>query len=316
MLETLLAILVAAAPATTAILLAAMGGAINLQAGIVNIGLDGMMLAGAFVAVLVAAKSGSPALGVLAAAIASGVIGWLFSLTITRLDANQIIAGLGLNLAIAGLIGYLLPVLFGVQGTWLPPDLKGLPSLRIPGIEAIPGLGPILSGHDPLTYLSWLSVPLVAFFLHRTTGGIALRATGADEEAARSAGIPTRRWQDISTAIAGVFAGLAGAQLSLGIVTLFNKNMTGGRGFIALAAFYFGAGRPWPTAAAAVLFGVFEAASAQFGTSGLPPQLVQMLPYLVVVATLALVGWRRTWAVRRQARLALASEPTGTEATR
>ena len=307
MLDALGAILVAAAPATTAILLAAMGGAINMQAGVVNIGLDGMMLAGAFVAVLISARTGSPAFGVLAAALASGIVGWLFSLTITRLDANQIIAGLGLNLAIVGLIGYLLPVEFGVQGTYLPPGLKGLPSLDIPLIGAIPGIGPIVSGHDPLTYLSWLSVPAVAFFLRRTVWGIDLRATGADEEAARAAGIPTRRWRDVSTVAAGVFAGLAGAQLSLGVVTLFNKNMTGGRGFIALAAFYFGGARPWPTAGAAVLFGVFEAASAQFGSSGLPPQLVQMLPYLVVVAALALVGWRRAWAARRRARLALAA---------
>jgi len=313
MAETLLGILAAAAPATTAILLAAMGGAINLQAGIVNIGLDGLMLAGAFVAVLVAAQSGSSGLGVLAAAIAAGVIGWLFSLTITRLDANQIIAGLGLNLAIVGLIGYLLPIEFGVQGTYLPAGLKGLPSLRIPVVDALPGIGPILSGHDPLTYLSWLSVPIAAFVLCRTTWGIALRATGADEEAARAAGIPTRRWRDLSTVAAGVFAGLAGAQLSLGVVTLFNKNMTGGRGFIALAAFYFGGGRPWPTAAAAALFGVFEAAAAQFGSTGLAPQLVQMLPYLVVVIALALVGWRRAWAGQRRARLMLAAGSSSDE---
>jgi general nucleoside transport system permease protein len=304
--EALEAILVAAAPATTAILLAAMGGAINMQAGIVNIGLDGLMLAGAFVAVLVCAGTGSPALGVAAAGVAGGVVGWLFSLTLTRLDANQIIAGLGLNLAIAGLIGYLLPVKFGVQGTYLPAGLRGLPSIRIPGVDALPVVGPIVSGHDALTYLSWLSVPAVAFFLRRTTWGIDLRATGADEEAARAAGIPTRRWRDVSTVVAGVFAGLAGAQLSLGVVTLFNKNMTGGRGFIALAAFYFGGARAWPTAVASVLFGVFEAAAAQFGSSGLPPQLVQMLPYLVVVAALAVVGWRRAWAARRRARLALA----------
>jgi simple sugar transport system permease protein len=100
--------------------------------------------------------------------------------------------------------------------------------------------------------------------------------------------------------VAGVLSGLAGAHLALGVVTLFNKNMTAGRGFIALAAIYFGAARPWPTAAAAFLFGIFEAASFRYGSAGLAPQLVQMLPYLVVVISLTLVGARRRWVVRHR----------------
>lgn len=311
MLSALGAILVAAAPASTAILLAAMGGLVNRQGGIVNIGLEGQMLAGAFAAVVVSAATRSWLLATLAAAVTGGVVGLLFSWTITRLGADQIIAGLGLNLLILGLIGYLLPVRFGVQGTYLPAGLVGLPRVNLPLVGAIPGLGAVVSGHDPLTYLSWLSVPVVSFFLYRTAWGIALRATGADEEAARAAGIATRRWRDLSTVIAGVFAGLAGAQLSLGVVTLFNKNMTGGRGFIALAAFYFGDARPWPTAAAAILFGVFEAASFRFGSSGLAPQLVQMLPYLVVVLSLTLVALRRRWQVRRRAKRAARLIPAG-----
>ena len=304
MLDALGEVLTAAPAITTAILLAAVGGLVNRQGGIVNIGLEGKMLAGAFVAVWVSARTGSALVAVLAAAVAGGLLGLLFSWTITRLGADQIIAGLGLNLLVLGLLGYLLPVRFGVQGTYLPNGLVGLPDVDLPVIDAIPGLGSILSGHDPLTYLSWLSVPLVAFVLYRTAWGIALRATGADEEAARAAGVATLCWRDLSTVVAGAFAGLAGAQLSLGVVTLFNKNMTGGRGFIALAAFYFGAARPWPTAAAALLFGVFEAASFRFGSSGLAPQLVQMLPYLAVVLSLTLVALRRGWAVRRRARRA------------
>jgi ABC-type uncharacterized transport system permease subunit len=309
-LDGLGAILTAAAPASAAILLAAMGGLVNRHGGVVNIGLEGKMLAGAFVAVSVSARTGSALAGVVTAALAGGALGLLFSWTITRLGADQIIAGLGLNLLVLGLIGYLLPVRFGVQGTYLPEGLVGLPDVDLPGIGAIPGLGSVLSGHDPLTYAAWLSVPLVAAFLYRTAAGIALRATGADEEAARAAGVATLRWRDLSTVVAGALAGLAGAQLALGVVTLFNKNMTGGRGFIALAAFYFGAARPWPTAAAALLFGVFEAASFRYGSSGLAPQLVQMLPYLAVVLGLTLVAVRRSWGVRRRARAA-ALAPVG-----
>jgi simple sugar transport system permease protein len=152
---------------------------------------------------------------------------------------------------------------------------------------------------------------VIAFVLYRTAWGIALRAAGADEEAARAAGVPVLRWRDGSTVVAGLLSGLAGADLSLGIVTLFNKNMTAGRGFIALAAIYFGAARPWPTAAGALLFGIFEAASFRYGSAGFAPQLVQMLPYLVVVVSLTLVALRRRWAVRRRAASAAAVAVAG-----
>jgi len=314
MLEVLSTILASAAPATTAILLAAMGGLINRQAGIVNIGLEAIMLVGAFIAVVVSAATGSPFVAVVSAALVGGVVGLFFSITITRLGGNEIISGLGLNLLVVGLFGYLLPVAYGVQGTLIPTGLVGLPSIQLPLIDAIPLVGPVLSGHDPLTYLSWLSVPLVSLFLYRTAAGIALRATGANEEAALAAGIPTRLVRDMSTVVAGMFAGLAGAQLSLGVVTLFNKNMTGGRGFIALAAFYFGDARPGLTALGALIFGVFESASFRLQSSGWPPQIVQSLPYLVVVGSLTLVAVRQAWQTRARAeRIALrvSSTPPG-----
>ncbi len=305
--DALLGTLAAAAPATTAILLAAMGGLINRQGGIVNIGLEPLMLVGAFTAVVVSAQSGNPFIGVLLATVAGALLGLLFSWSITRLGANEIVAGLGLNLLVLGFFGYLLPTAFKIEGTLLPAGLVGLPKVNIPVVGQIPGLGPIVSGHDIVTYLSWLSVPLVSVFLYRTPLGIQLRATGANEEAARAAGVPTLRLRDFSTVVAGAFSGLAGAQLSLGVVTLFNKQMTGGRGFIALAAFYFGDARPALTALGAFIFGVFEAAGFRLGSSGVPSQLVQMLPYLVVVISLTLVAIRRDARVRERARAALSS---------
>jgi simple sugar transport system permease protein len=305
--DAILSVLAAAAPATTSILLASMGGLINKQGGIVNIGLEPMMLVGAFAAVIVSAQTGNPFLGLLAATASGALLGLLFSWSITRLGANEIVAGLGLNLLVLGFFGYLLPTVFKIEGTLLPAGLVGLPNVHIPLVEQIPGLGPIVSGHDVVTYLSWLSVPLVSLFLYRTPLGIQLRATGANEEAARAAGVPTLRLRDFSTVVAGGFAGLAGAQLSLGVVTLFNKTMTGGRGFIALAAFYFGDSRPGLTALGAVIFGVFEAAGFRLGSSGIPSQLVQMLPYLVVVISLTLVAIRRERRLRQRGRAAAAS---------
>ncbi len=307
MLDVMTAILIAAASASTAILLAAMGGLVNKQGGIVNIGLEGMMLGGAFAAVAASAAFASWQAGVVAAGVVGALIGLLFSWSITRLGADQIIAGLGLNLVVLGFLGYLLPVRFGVQGTYLPEGVVGLPQVTLPVLGALPLVGPILSPQTPLTYLSWATIPIIAFVLYRTAWGIALRASGADEEAARAAGVPVLRWRDASTIVAGLLSGLAGAHLALGVVTLFNKNMTAGRGFIALAAIYFGAARPWPTAAAAFLFGIFEAASFRYGSAGLAPQLVQMLPYLVVVISLTLVGIRRKWVVRHRAARAAAA---------
>ena len=307
MFDVATAILIAAASASTAILLAAMGGLVNKQGGIVNIGLEGMMLGGAFAAVAASAAFASWQAGVVAAGVVGALIGLLFSWSITRLGADQIIAGLGLNLVVLGFLGYLLPVRFGVQGTYLPEGVVGLPKIALPVLGALPLVGPILSPQTPLTYLSWATIPVIAFVLYRTAWGIALRASGADEEAARAAGVPVLRWRDASTVVAGLLSGLAGAHLALGVVTLFNKNMTAGRGFIALAAIYFGAARPWPTAAAAFLFGIFEAASFRYGSAGLAPQLVQMLPYLVVVISLMLVGIRRKWVVRHRAARAAAA---------
>ena len=305
--DAILSVLAAAAPSTTSILLASMGGLINRQGGIVNIGLEPMMLVGAFAAVIVSAQTGNPFLGLLAATASGALLGLVFSWSITRLGANEIVAGLGLNLLVLGFFGYLLPTVFKIEGTYLPPGLVGLPRVNIPLVGQIPGLGPIVSGHDVVTYLSWLSVPLVSLFLYRTPLGIQLRATGANEEAARAAGVQTLRLRDFSTLLAGAFAGLAGAQLSLGVVTLFNKTMTGGRGFIALAAFYFGDARPGLTALGAVIFGVFEAAGFRLGSSGIPSQLVQMLPYLVVVISLTLVAVRRERRLRQRGRAAAAS---------
>ncbi|MBA3875518.1 MAG: ABC transporter permease [Anaerolinea sp.] len=302
-MEVLHNTLVATALVSTPLLLAAMGGLINRQGGIVNIGLEANMLAGALAAVLVTWQTGNPFLGVLAAALAGTVIALPFSLVITRLGANEIIAGLGLNVLVAGLIGYLLPVALGVYGTFRPAGLQRLPRIDIPFVHDIPWIGPILSGKDPVTYLAWLLVPLIAAFLYRTTPGLRLRAAGSDLEAARAAGISAHRWRDLSTVLAGALAGIGGAQLSIGIVGLFGVGMIAGRGFIALAAFYFGAARPWPTAAAALLFGFFDAAQVRLQGQGIPVQLVQLLPYLVVVVTLTVVAITRA---RREGGVAVA----------
>jgi simple sugar transport system permease protein len=282
----------------TPLVLAAMGGLVNMRGGIVNIGLEAKMLTGAFVAVLVSWKVGDPWVATLCAGLAGLLAAIPFTLVITRLGANEIIVGLGFNILVAGLIGYLLPVAFGIYGSLNPTNLQGLPTLHIPGIASVPVLK-ALSDQTILTYIAIISIPAIAWFLGSTVWGVRLRAAGENLDASRSAGLRALAWRDISTMIAGFFAGLAGAQLSIGIVNLFTVGMTAGRGFIALAAFYFGAARPWPTAAAAFLFALIDAIQVRLPGNDLPPQIGDMLPYLAVVAALTVVGVER----RRRERL-------------
>jgi general nucleoside transport system permease protein len=274
---------------TTPILLAAIGGFVNRMGGLVNLGLESMMLAGALVAVEISSATGSALLAALAAAAVGAVVGLLMSLIVTRLRANEIIVGLGFTVAVAGLVRFVLKSAYGVSGTYNPPGVAMLPRLAIPPFESVPVLG-ALSGLDPLTWLAWALVPAVAFALARTRWGLRLRATGAAEATVRSVGLRPLMIRDGSTVFAGALAGLAGAHLSIGIVGLFNEGITGGRGFIALAAFYFGRMSVARTALGALLFGVFDAAQIRLQGRGVPAEIVQTLPYIIVILVLTGLG--------------------------
>jgi simple sugar transport system permease protein len=275
---------------TTPILLAAIGGLVNRIGGLVNIGLESMMLAGALVAVIVSSDSGSPALATLAALVVGAIVGFAMSLMVTRLMANEIIVGLGFSVVAAGAVRFLLKSVYGVSGTYNPSGVVMLPRVDIPGIQSIPVVGAVLSGLDPLTWIAWTLVPGTAWFLTKTRAGLRLRATGAAEATVRAVGLKPIAIRDASTVFAGALAGLAGAQLSIGVVGLFNEGITGGRGFIALAAFYFGRTSPWRTALGALLFGVFDAAQIRLQGRGVPAELVQTLPYVIVIAVLTGLG--------------------------
>ncbi len=275
---------------TTPVLLAALGGLINRVGGLVNIGLDSMMLAGALIGLMLASITGSWAGALLGAAMIGAVLGLLMSLAVTRLQANEIIVGLGFNIAVAGLVRFFIKTVYESSGTLALPDVARLPRIDIPYVADIPLLGAILSGHDPLTWAAWLMVPVTAWFLSSTRAGLRLRATGAAPQAARALGLNPLTIRDASTVFAGLMAGLAGAYLSIGVVGIFNEGITAGRGFIALAAFYFGRNRPWLTALGALIFGFFDAFQIRLQGRGIPAELVQTLPYLMVIVVLTLMA--------------------------
>ena len=278
---------------TTPILLAAMGGLVNRQGGIVNIALDAKMLAGAFVAVVVSSMTGSWLAAVVAAAFAGLVVGYLFSLVVTRAGANMIVAGLGLNVFVAGVLGFILNWFYNSSGTLRLPDVVLLPKLLPEWIAEIPLIGLALSELEPLTVFAWLSVLALPFLLANTRWGLRLRASGNAPQVARAMGIPQKTVQDASTAVAGFFSGLGGAHLALASIGLFNEGLTAGRGFIALAAFYFGRDRPVATAMVCLFFGFLDATQIRMQTAGLPPKLIGTIPYLMVLIALCFAGWQR-----------------------
>lgn len=285
-------LLAAGVALTTPILLAAVGGLVNRQAGIVNIALEAKMLLGAFVAVIAAAATGSWALALLAAVLAGAALGWAFALVATRLGANVIIAGLGLNVAVAGALGFTLAWAYGSSGTLRLDGVALLPR-PLAGARDVPVVGPVLAGLDPLTVLAWAAVAALPFALAGTRAGLWVRATGNAPEVVRSVGLSPARVQEAATALAGAFAALGGAHLALASIGLFNEGLTAGRGFIALAAFYFGRDRPWPTAGACLLFGLLDAGQVRMQTAGWPPKLIGTLPYLTVVAVLVAASLAR-----------------------
>lgn len=274
-----------------------MAGLLSYQVGLINIALEGMMLAGAFAAVVGAHEAGSTWTGVLIAALAGGMLGALFALAVVTLRANLIVSGLALNFLAAGGTAYLMDILYDQSGTLAPEGLRKLAVIHLPLVEDVPYLGDIVSGHSPLVYVSWVLIPLTSVFLYRMVVGGHIRAVGEHAEAAQTAGISVWRMQYLALILGGMLCGLAGAHLSVGDLPLFREKMTNDRGFIALAAVYFAAARPGLTALACVLFGFFEALQfrLQLRDTVLPNEFLQMLPYLMVVIALVVMSARKEW---------------------
>lgn len=279
---------------STPLILAAMAGALSKQVNLLNIALEGLMLFGAFAGVVFAAQFGNTWLGLLAAVLLALALSAVFALFVIDLRVNLIVAGLAINILALGLTAYLLTVVFDTRGAFIPDNVTPLPTWDIPFLQDVPVLGRILSRHGILVYFSWLMVLVTSLILYKTPFGLHLRAVGEHKEAALTAGIAVRRVEYLSILLGGILAGLAGAQLSIGDLTLFTDGMTNGRGFIALAAVFFGNGAPGLTAIGCLLFGMFEALQFRVQVrTGLSPQLLQMLPYLIVVIILVLISVRK-----------------------
>jgi ABC-type uncharacterized transport system permease subunit len=293
------------------ILLAALGGMLSERVGIFNVGLEGMMLVGAFFAVAGTYWTGSPWVGLALAVLAATILALVFAVVVVDLGGDAIVAGLALNLLALGLTTYLIRPVFGVQGSFYDPGMQGLPNIHIAVVEDLPVLGPLLSAYSPLVYLAFGLALAAQVWLFRHPWGIRLRAVGEAPIAAASVGIPVRGTRYAALLATGVLCGLGGAQLSISLVTQFVVGMTAGRGFIALVAVMFGRAHPLGVLGASVLFGFAYALTLRLQGSEVPPQFVQMLPYLLTIVVLVLFALRER---RRAASARTAVEEAGATA--
>ncbi|MEA2623533.1 MAG: ral nucleoside transport system permease protein [Chloroflexota bacterium] len=274
------------------ILLASLGGLTTERAGVFNVALEGLMLVGAFFAVAGTYWTGNPFLGVGLAVLAAVAVALIFAFVVVDLGGDQVVAGLAINILALGLTTYLVKPVFGTTGSFYDPKMPGLPEIQIPIVHDIPVLGTLLSGYSPLTYLAFAVALVGHVLLYRHHWGIRLRAVGESPVAAGSVGISVRRVRYLAIVASGVFCGLAGAELSISLVTQFVQGMTAGRGFIALVAVMFGRARPIPTLAACLLFGFAYALTLRLQGGSVPPQFVAMLPYVATIAVLVAVAVR------------------------
>lgn len=279
---------------STPLILGALCGLIGERSGIINIGIEGQMLMAAFLAFLANVYIGrmlplgiTLPLAVLVGVLTGSMIGLFLAWMSVTLKMDQIIGGTVINTLALGLTGYFYVTGLTTQGKLQPIPLGPLADL--------PLVGPVLFNNPPITYLTIILVFVVQFGLFRTVWGLRTRSVGEHPSAADSVGINVHRTQYINVALAGAFAGLAGAYLTLEAVGSFERSMTNGRGFIALAVMIFGRWTPLGAWGAALLFGFFTAFQTQLqlsGTFDIPPQFIGMLPYVLTIVVLAGFGGR------------------------
>ncbi|GAB6087824.1 ABC transporter permease [Alkaliphilus crotonatoxidans] len=265
-----LSLIYATLRAATPLIITAIGGLLSERAGIVNIALEGKMLIGAFAAVVVSYFTGNPWLGVLGAMAAGGVFALIHGVVSIKYKANQVVSGTAINILASGLTVFLLQILFNVSGT--TPQVRKLPSW---------------GGFNPLVYFALILVAAVHLFIYYTPSGLKLRAIGEHPSAADTVGVNVIKLRYIYVVISGMLAGIAGASLSLGDLNVFVKEMTAGRGFIALAAMIFGKWTPFGAMGAALLFGFADALQMRLQGIGIPSQFIQMIPYIFTMIALA-----------------------------
>lgn len=284
----------------TPILLAALGAVVCSKAGVVNLGLEGIMLISALFGVLCGAFGGNLFWGILGGIGSALIVSLIFAYFHLVLKANATLCGTAINTAAVGLTVFVLQLATGEKGTSSSLHSFAFPVVEIPLIKDIPILGEILSGHNTLTYVALLMVLLVYILLYKTPLGLRMRAVGENEHAASSVGQNVIKIRFIAILICGVLTGLGGMYLSMGYMNMFVRDMVAGRGFIALAACSMGQATPVGALVSSLVFAFFDGLSNILQVLQLPSQFVQMLPYLATIAGLTIFSIQQSMRAKKK----------------
>jgi general nucleoside transport system permease protein len=275
----------------TPIALATLGEMLSERSGVLNLGIEGIMLLGAMTGFTVAYLTGNPWAGIAAAAAAGAAAGLLHAVVTVVLGLSQHVCGIGVTLFTSGLAYFLYRLIFGQPS--VPPSIPGFRPLAIPGLVDIPGLGPLLFNQFALTYLAIAAVPVTALLLYRTPWGLGLRMAGENPRAADSAGINVIARRIQAVVLGAALMGIAGAFLSMAQYNAFTFGVISGRGWVAIALVVFGRWDPWRCAGAALLFAAIDALQLRLQAAGLghiPYQLFLIMPFVLTIAAMAAVS--------------------------
>ncbi len=287
-IEIIIPLLAATVQAGTPVLYATLGEILTEKSGVLNLGVEGVMLLGALTAFYVSLTTGNPWLGFIAAGCVGVIAAFLHGVVCLWFFGNQVVSGLALTILGTGLADYL--------GTpYIGETAPGFSPVAVPFFADIPGLGAIFFTHDPLVYVSYLLPFLLWFFLYKTRLGLGLRSVGENPDAAKAAGLSAASYRWLGILAGGFLMGLGGAYLSLSYTHLWTNNLTAGRGWIAVALVIFAFWRPGRAIFGAWLFGGVMALQLRLQASGtqIPSSLLLMLPYALTIAVLALSSWRQ-----------------------
>ncbi len=288
-LQVLLGVLTSGVRLATPYLYAAVGETFGQRSGVLNLGVDGMMLMGAFSGFYVTFITENLWLGLLTAVIVGGLMGLAMAFISVTLQAEQGISGIGVYLFGLGLSDLLFQRLIGTTKT-----VSGFQALPIPYLSEIPFVGDILFNHNILVYGAYLLVPLSWFVLNKTTLGLKIRAVGENPESADSLGVNVAAVRYTTVTIGGILSGVAGASMSIALLNVFQQNLTNGLGFIAVALVYFGGWRPLFVLAGSLIFSLVNALQVWVQVLGIPipSDIAVMMPYLLTIIVLALTAQR------------------------
>ena len=272
------------------IILGALCGTIAERGGIILLGVEGIMLIGAFAGAAGSYAAGSAMAGVLLSVVLGGMIGWFYALFCLKWKAHQSVVGVGINLFASGITAVMLKAIWQTEG--MSESVPSISNLTIPSLSGIPVIGALFKDQSPYPYAMFLIVAAVWIVFYKTKFGLRYRAIGDQPYAVQTAGVQVNRYRYIAMIAAGSIAGLAGSYLSISQNNLFVADMTAGRGFMGLAANIFGGWQPLGSMGAGMIFAVAQAARFYLTDASVPSQFVQMLPYGVTLLVLLFVGKR------------------------